>query len=137
MATKAEMKQPKIKLKIRKGDQVMITSGKDRGKQGIVSLVFPKKQRLIVLQENSENPEEPIPLNAVVKHFKDKTNQGQSARFLKAAPLHMSNVMLIDPKLGVPTKVGRRVENGKIVRFAKKSGETIIESIPEGLENKK
>ena len=127
MPTFAELKQQKskIKLKVRQGDAVVIIAGKDKGQQGIVAKVMPKDQKVIVLQENPSDPNEPIPLNAAVKHKKAKTTAERSARFKMPVPLHISNVMLIDPKLQVGSRVGRRVENGKIVRFAKKSGETL------------
>lgn len=127
MPTIAELKQQKkkIKLRLRQGDPVVIIAGKDKGQQGIVAKVMPKNQKLIILQENPADPSSPIPLNAVIKHKKAKTTAEKSARFKMPAPIHISNVMLIDPKLNEATRVGRKVENGKIVRFAKKSGEVL------------
>lgn len=127
--TKAELKQRANlpKLKIRTGDRVMIISGKDKGQVGFIAGVFPRKQRVVVLQENPENADQPLPLNAAIKHRKARTQQERSARLRIAVPIHISNVMLLDPKSGDPTRVGRREEGGKLVRYAKKSGETVHE----------
>ncbi|RYG49478.1 50S ribosomal protein L24 [bacterium] len=112
-------------MKIRKGDKVRIISGKDKGKEGIVAAVSPKEQKILLVQQSEENPEQYIPLNASVKHQKAKQQGERSSRFLKPMPIHISNVQLIDPSTGQPSRVGRRVEDGKLVRYAKKSGETI------------
>ncbi len=127
MPTKAELKlkAKHTKVKIRKGDKVMIISGKDKGEVGFVAAVSPKEQKVIILKENDENPEQPIPLNAVIKHRKAKVQGEKSARIQLPAPLHISNVMVLDPKTNQPTRVGRRIEDGKLVRFAKKSGELV------------
>ena len=130
MPTKAELKQKAthIKLKVRKGDQVMIISGKDKGEVGFVAAVSPKEQKVIVLKANDENPDQPLPLNAAVKHRKAKTQGQRSARIRIPVPIHVSNVMVIDPKSSEPTRVGRRLEDGKLVRYAKKSGEKLIDA---------
>ena len=127
MATKAELKllAQHVKPKVRLGDQVMIIAGKDKGEKGLVTRVMPKEQRVIVVQPNDENPDRPKPLNAMVKHKKARQQNEKSARLLMAAPIHISNVMVLDPKTGEPTRVGRKKEGGKIVRYAKKSGELI------------
>jgi len=129
MATKAELKQQKehIKLKVRKGDKVMIISGKDKGEIGFVAAVSPKEHRVIILKENAENPEQPLPLNAAIKHRKAKMQGERSARLKIPMPIHVSNVMVLDPKTNQPTRVGRRLDaaTGKLVRFAKKSGDNI------------
>ncbi|MFN3728768.1 MAG: 50S ribosomal protein L24 [Fimbriimonadaceae bacterium] len=116
---------PAPKQKLRVGDSVMIMSGKDKGQRGFVALVDNKAQKAIVLQENPENKDQPLPLNAVVKHRKARMQGERSARIRLPAPIHISNLMLIDPQTGEPTRVGRRVEDGKIVRYAKRSGVTI------------
>lgn len=128
MATKAELKHLRrpVKLKIRSGDKVMIIAGKDKGQLGFVAAVSPKEQKCIILKDNPENPDQPLPLNAVFKHRKAKYQGERSARIQIPAAIHISNVMILDPKSGDPTRVGRRVESGKIVRYAKKSGETIV-----------
>lgn len=127
MPTKAELKLQKqhIKLKVRKGDKVMIITGKDKGQIGIVAAVAPKEQKVLVLQENPENPEEFLPLNAAVKHRKARYQGERSARLRIPVPIHVSNVMVLDPKTGEPTRVGRKKEDGKIIRYAKKSGEAL------------
>ncbi len=125
--TKKEIKQREagVKLKVRKGDSVRIISGKDKGQQGFIAMVLPRKQSVIVLQANEENPDQPLPLNAAVKHKKAKFQGEKSARIRIPVPIHVSNVMVIDPKTGEPTRVGRRKEGDKVVRYAKKSGELI------------
>lgn len=127
MATKAEIKRlaKPIKLKIRKGDKVMIIAGKDKGQTGFVAAVAPKEQRVIVLKENEENPEQPLPLNAAVKHRKARMQGERSARFNIPAPIHVSNVMVLDPETNEPTRVGRRKEDGKLIRYGKKSGKEL------------
>ncbi|MBL8047349.1 MAG: 50S ribosomal protein L24 [Chthonomonas sp.] len=127
MPTKAEIKKlnTKIKLKLRTGDQVVIIAGKDKGQKGFIAAVSPKEGKIIVLQNNPENEEQPLPLNAVIKHRKAKMQGERSARIKLPAPLHISNVMLLDPKSGDATRVGRRKEGGRLVRYAKKSDTTI------------
>lgn len=136
MPTKAELKQQKqhIKLKVRKGDKVMIIAGKDKGQVGVVAVVAPKEQKVLVLQENPENPEEFLPLNAAIKHRKARYQGERSARVRIPVPIHVSNVMVLDPKTGEPSRVGRKKEDGKIVRYAKKSGENLpdVEAINKG-----
>lgn len=129
MPTKFELKQQAthIKLKIRTGDKVMIVTGRDKGQIGIVAAVSPKEQKLIVVQDDPENAENKIPLNAVIKHYKAKRQGERSVRFKMPAALHISKVMLMDPEKNIPTRVGRRVEEGKIVRYAKKSGKTLVD----------
>jgi large subunit ribosomal protein L24 len=131
MPTKAELKllAQHIKVKIRKGDKVMIIAGKDKGEIGYVAAVAPKEQKAIILKENEENPDMPIPLNAVIKHRKARMQNEQSARFRLPAPIHLSNLMVIDPESQKPTRVGRRKEDGKVVRYAKKSGKTLIDAV--------
>lgn len=125
--TKAEIKRlaTPIKLKIRRGDKVMIIAGKDKGEVGFVAAVSAKENRVIVLKENPENPEQPLPLNQVIKHRKAKMQGERSARIALPAPIHISNVMVLDPKTGQPTRVGKKKEGDKLVRYAKKSGTTI------------
>ena len=127
MPTKAELKQEAkhIKLKIRKGDQVVIISGKDKGEKGFVYAVSPKEQKAIVLKVNEENAEQPLPLNAAVKHRKARSQAEKSARVRIPVPIHISNLMVIDPKDGQATRVGRKKEGGKIIRYAKKSGQQL------------
>jgi len=130
MPTKAELKQKAthIKLKVRKGDRVVIISGKDKGEIGFVAAVSPKDQKVIVLKDNDENPEQPFPLNAAIKHRKAKTQGERSMRIKIPVPIHVSNVMVLDTTTGQPTRVGRREEDGKLVRYAKKTGAKIIDA---------
>jgi len=130
MPTKAEIKRlsKPIKCKIRKGDQVMIISGKDKGEIGTVYAVSPKEQKAIVYRPNDENPDQPTFLNAAIKHRKAKFQGQKSARVRIPVPIHVSNLMVLDPEGGNPTRVGRRKEGGKTVRFAKKSGKTITDA---------
>ncbi|MEM6965561.1 MAG: 50S ribosomal protein L24 [Bacteroidota bacterium] len=100
-------------MHIKKGDRVLVIAGKDKGKTGEVLEVIPKKYRAIVDD-----------VNIARKHMKP-TQDNQGGIQDLAMPIHISNLMLIDPKTGDATRVGRRVENDKIVRYSKKSGETI------------
>jgi large subunit ribosomal protein L24 len=100
--------------KIKKGDRVVLLAGKDKGRQGAVLRVLPKEERVVVEG-----------LNMVQRHTRPSQSDPQGGIKSKEAPLHVSNVALVDPKSGGPTKVGFRIEGGKKVRFAKKSGEVI------------
>lgn len=130
MPTKAELKAKKqhIKLKVRTGDKVLIIAGKDKGQQGIVAAVDPEKQKALVVQEDEKNPGNYNPLNAAIKHQKAKFQGQRSARFAKPMPIHISNLMVIDPTTGEPTRIGRRVEGKDIVRYAKKSGAVLVDT---------
>ena len=129
MPTKADLKRiAKLpKLKVRKGDRVVIITGKDKGQEGFVAAVSPKEQKVIVLRENPENPDMPTPLNAVVKHRKARTQAERSSRIQIPAPLDISNVMVLD-STGKATRVGRRKEDGKLVRYSKRSNETLVDA---------
>jgi large subunit ribosomal protein L24 len=126
--TKAEVKQRAegIKLKVRKGDRVKIISGKDKGEVGYIAHVLRQENKVIVLKENDENPDQPLPLNAAIKHKKSRNPQMEkSARIRIPTPIHVSNVMVLDPKDNTPTRVGRKVDEKakKLVRYAKRSGQ--------------
>jgi large subunit ribosomal protein L24 len=99
--------------KIRKGDRVVVLTGKDKGREGAVSKVFPKEQRVVVSG-----------LNIVQRHTRPTQLDPQGGIKNKEAPIHVSNVALVDSK-GKPTRVGFRVEGDKKVRFAKTTGEVI------------
>ncbi len=101
------------KLKIKKGDKVTVTTGNYKGKTGEVREIFPDKNKAIV-----EN------INMVKKHRKPTQNNPGGIKEMEA-PIHLSNLMLLDPKTGEPTRVGRKIVDGKSVRYAKKSGEII------------
>lgn len=136
MPTKAELKarSKKPKLKIRRGDQVLVISGKDKGQMGVVAAVDPKSLRAVIYQPNPEDEEQPIPLNVAVKHRKARYQGERSGRFRIAAPIHISNLMVVDPETNEPTRIGRRREESegkaKIVRYFKKSGRTIVDVSP-------
>jgi len=117
--------KPRVKLKIKSGDNVMIIAGKDKGARGRVTRVITKKMMVVVEGHEKDKDGNVVPLNAVTKHRKPRAIGEQGQRLRIAAPLHMSKVMLIDPKTNEPSRVGRRVEDGKTVRYAKKSKETI------------
>lgn len=127
MPTKAELKLvgKNIKLKVKTGDTVMIISGKDKGEIGTIAATSPKENKVIVVKDSEENPEQKIPLNAAIKHRKARTQGEKSTRLKIPVPLDVSKVMVIDPKTKQPSRIGRRLEDGKLVRYAKKSGETI------------
>ncbi|MDX1478531.1 MAG: 50S ribosomal protein L24 [Saprospiraceae bacterium] len=101
------------KLHIKKGDKVMVVAGDDKGKTGTVLEVQRSKNRAIV-----EN------INLVRKHMKP-TNDNPGGITEIAAPVHLSNLMLVDPKTGEPTRIGRKEVDGKLVRYSKTSGEII------------
>ena len=99
--------------KIRKGDEVIVLSGKDQGKKGTVSRVLPKDSRAIVAGVN------------MVKRHQRQGPMNQAGIIEKEASIHLSNIALVDPKTGKPTRVGFKMLDGEKVRFAKKSGEII------------
>ena len=100
--------------KIRKGDKVVVLSGKDKGRTGEVLRVMPKDDKAVVRG-----------VNQVRRHQKQSQSQ-EGGIITKEAPIHLSNIALADPKDGKPTRVGFKFEkDGKKVRFAKRSGETI------------
>ena len=103
------------KLHIKKGDVVYVLAGEDRGKEGRVLKVLVQKQKAIVEG-----------VNMVTKATKPNAQHPQGGLVKKEAPIAISNIALIDPKSGKPTRVGRRADaQGKTVRYAKKSGEEI------------
>lgn len=100
-------------MKIHSNDQVVVTSGKDKGKKAKVLRVNTKDNSIVVEG-----------VNIVTRHMKRQgSTPGQKVTFEK--PINVSNVMLLDPKSGEPTRVGYKVENGKKVRVAKKSNTVI------------
>ena len=103
------------KLHIKKGDTVVVLAGDDRGKQGRVLSVQVAKQRAIVEG-----------INMVTKLTKPTAKHPQGGRIQMEAPIHISNLSLVDPKSGKPTRIAINVkEDGTKVRIAKKSGEEI------------
>ena len=102
------------KIHIKKGDTVYVNAGNDKGKTGKVLSVIPAKDRAIVEG-----------INLVSKHTKPNAKQPQGGIVKQEAGIHISNLQLIDPQSGKPTRVGHKVVDGKKIRYAKKSGEEI------------
>jgi len=103
------------KLHINKGDSVIVITGEAKGQQGRVLEVLVKKRRAIVEG-----------VNMVSKHTKPNAQNPQGGILKKEAPIHISNLLLVDPSSGEPTRVGRRLnDNNKLVRYSKKSEEEI------------
>ncbi len=101
-------------LKIRRGDTVVVISGKEKGKRGEVKEVLPKKDRVVVEGVNERT-----------RHARP-TQNNQQGLYTFEAPIHVSNVMLVDPGSGEPTKVGYRfTDSGEKIRVAKKTGKDI------------
>ena len=104
-----------VKLHIKKGDMVQVIAGDNKGQQGKVLKVEVSKQRAIVEG-----------VNLCKKATKPNAQNPQGGIIEKEAPIHVSNLQVLDPKSGKPTKVGRKANaEGKLVRYAKKSGEEI------------
>jgi large subunit ribosomal protein L24 len=100
--------------KIKKGDKVVVLTGRDSGRTGEVISVSPKNEKALVRG-----------VNMVKRHQKQSMNQ-EGGIISKEAPIHLSNLALADPKDGKPTRVGFRVlDDGRKVRFAKRSGDLI------------
>ena len=104
------------KIKIKKNDTVLVKTGNSKGSKGKVIRVYPKLNRALVEG-----------VNMVSKHTKPNAENPQGGNIKKEATIHISNLVLVDPKTGEPTKIGRKKDDktGKIVRFSKKSGELI------------
>ena len=101
-------------LKIKKGDHVIVIAGRDKGKHGEVVEMLPKEERAIVRGVN------------VVRRHQKQTASQEGGIISKEAPIHISNLALEDPKDGKPTRIGFKfLDDGKKVRFAKRSGEQI------------
>ncbi|EXJ23832.1 LSU ribosomal protein L24p (L26e) [Alkalibacterium sp. AK22] len=99
---------------VKTGDKVKVIAGKDKGKEGTVLSAMPKQNKVIVEG-----------LNIMKKHTRP-TGMGQEGGIVETeAPIHVSNVQLIDPKSGEATRAGFKFEDGKKVRYAKKSGEAL------------
>jgi large subunit ribosomal protein L24 len=100
--------------RIRKGDRVVVTAGRDKGKKGEVLRLYPKDARALVSGVN------------IVKRHQRQTQRQQAGIVNKEAPIHLSNLAHLDPKSGEATRIGFKfLGDGRKVRFAKKSGEVI------------
>lgn len=113
MTMKKNTKRFAPKLHIKKGDKVVVIAGAYKGKEGSVLEVIPHKNRAVIEG-----------VNMVKKHSKP-TNENPGGINEMEAPIHISNVMLIDPKSGEGTRIGRKEVDGKLARYSKKSGEII------------
>lgn len=111
------METQKVKMKVKTGDLVAVIAGKDKGKQGKITEVILKDGKVIVEG-----------INTVKRHTKPSQKNPQGGITLKQLPIHVSNVMLVDPKTGKPTRVGKKKTKDGFVRIAKKSGTEITES---------
>ena len=111
--TNSNKKRFSPKLYVKKGDKVIILAGADKGKTGNVLEVFPDKYRAVVEG-----------INIVKKHTKPSNDNPGGINEIPA-PLHISNLAIVDPKTGEATRVGRKEVDGKLVRYSKKSGEII------------
>ena len=103
-----------MKMNVKKGDKVEVIAGKDKGKQGEILRSLPQKQRVVVQG-----------CGIVTKHVRPTQQNPQGGRMSVEAPIHVSNVMLVCPKCGKPTRVASKVEDGKKVRVCKKCGATM------------
>ena len=104
------------KLKIKRGDTIVVISGRDKGKRGEVFQVMPKEARALVRGVN------------IVRRHQRQTAAQEGGIIAKEAPIHLSNLALEDPRDGKPTRVGfKRLDDGRKVRVAKRSGEQIPE----------
>lgn len=101
-------------MKIKKNDTVKVIAGKDRGTTGKVVKVYPKESRAVIEG-----------VNVVKKHAKPRQSGEKGQIIEKSLPIHISNVMLLDPKDNKPTRVGFQVKDGKKVRVAKRSGQVL------------
>ena len=99
--------------KLRKGDKVIVLTGKDKGKEGEITQMLVSKGKAVVSG-----------VNTVIRHTKP-TQTSQGGRVPQEAPIQLSNLALVDPKDGGATRVGFKDVDGTKVRFAKKSGEVI------------
>ncbi|MGC6768738.1 50S ribosomal protein L24 [Enterococcus sp. LJL128] len=99
---------------VKKGDKVKVITGKDKNKEGVVLEAFPKKDKVIV-----------DGINIMKKHQKPSQDAPQGGILEQPAPIHVSNVMVIDPSNGEATKVGYKEVDGKKVRVSKKTGEVL------------
>ncbi|MFP3859325.1 MAG: 50S ribosomal protein L24 [Bacteroidales bacterium] len=103
------------KLHIKKGDTVYVNTGEYKGQQGRVLEVFPAAKKALVEG-----------VNIVSKHTKPNSENPKGGIIKKESPVHISNLMVVDPESGEPTRIGRKKDsNGKLVRYSKKSGEEI------------
>ncbi len=100
-----------MKFHVKKGDLVKVLSGNSKGKEGKISLMLPDKQRAVVEG-----------VNVVTKHLKPTAQNPNGSIEKREATIHISNLMVIDPTNGLPTRIGRKLnKEGKLQRFSKKT----------------
>jgi large subunit ribosomal protein L24 len=106
----------RLQTPVRKNDEVLVITGKDRGKRGRVLSVLPAKNRVVVEG-----------VNLIKRHTRPNPRANVKGGIVeREAPIHASNVMLLDPESGRPTRVGRRVlDDGRKVRVGRKTGEVV------------
>lgn len=102
------------KMKIKKGDEVIVLAGKSKGQKGTVTKAMPTLQKVVVSG-----------VNVATRHQRPSQMNPQGGIVKQDMPIHVSNVALLDPKSGTATKVGYKIEGDKKVRVARKSGEVI------------
>ena len=109
------MEKKMKKLHVRKGDTVKVIAGNSKGKTGVILEVIPAKDRAVVEG-----------VNIVTKHVKPSATNPEGGITKTEAAIHISNLMLVDPAKGEPTRTGRKLdENGKLQRYSKKTGEIV------------
>lgn len=102
------------KFHIKKDDTVKVISGESRGEEGKVLEVYPAKNKALVEG-----------VNIVKRHTKPNAAHPNGGIVEQEAAIHLSNLMLVDPKTGEPTRIGRKLVDGKLARYSKKTGEVI------------
>jgi large subunit ribosomal protein L24 len=101
-------------MKIKKGDKVQVMAGKDRGKQGEVLLVLPEAEKVVVKGANM-----------MKRHVRARRDGEKGERIEKEAPIHVSNVMVVCPHTGKPTRIGYMVEGGEKIRMSKRANKAL------------
>jgi len=101
-------------MKFKKGDNVIVTTGKDKGKKGTITRTIPDKNKVVVEG-----------LNLIKKHQRPRKSGEKGSIITMAMPINVSNVMAVDPKTGKPSRIGYKMVGDKKVRIAKKSGQEI------------
>jgi large subunit ribosomal protein L24 len=111
MVNKTQQKRFSPKLRLKKGDKVIVVAGRDKGKSGLILEMYPSKNSALVEG-----------VNMVTKHQKPRAEEAGEI-LTKEMPIHLSNLMYAEN--GEPTRVGRKLVDGKIVRYSKKTGEIL------------
>ncbi len=101
-------------MKLKKGDNVIVIAGKNKGQTGKISVVHTATSRVIV-----------DGVNKTKRHIKPRSSNEKGSTIEKESPIHVSNVMILDPKGNKPTRIGKKTVDGKNVRIAKKSGQEL------------